>query len=388
MTTAVIVDVVRTAVGKGKPGGALSGTHPVELLAHVLREIVQRNGIDPAQVDTVGSDVNLYVGSTSFLAQEVTRQLGARAAALMLDGSEGEDLDRYAWDRYQLLRKDAAAAVVPVRYFRATTAGGSGSVPKDRSLLSLGGIEYVTATGATFGATTTTQPATARAAKAGKAFQVGRNQLRRFRDAPFDPSLEVTNDVPAAGGEDREDDDAFRERVRAFWLAARRGTLGAIEFGALTVPGVVSASAVESIDASVRPARIVTLYVADGSGVSNEALAARVREVLFEWRAAGIFVLVSSSVPSIVPVVLRLRFAANAQGTAALAETVRAAVFEFVNSLPVNATLLQGDLFAVLRRFASSGLFADQGSVVEPAGDVVPAPGTTLRTTLSDVSLV
>ena len=106
---------------------------------------------------------------------------------------------------------------------------------------------------------------------------------------------------------------ALRERVRAFWLAARRGTLGAIEFGALTVPGVVSASAVESIDASVRPARIVTLYVADGSGVSNEALAARVREVLFEWRAAGIFVLVSSSVPSIVPVVLRLRFAANAQ---------------------------------------------------------------------------
>ncbi|WP_420751740.1 thiolase family protein [Rhodococcus sp. O3] len=53
MTTAVIVDVVRTAVGKGKPGGALSGTHPVELLAHVLREIVQRNGIDPAQVDDV-----------------------------------------------------------------------------------------------------------------------------------------------------------------------------------------------------------------------------------------------------------------------------------------------------------------------------------------------
>ena len=53
MTTAVIVDVVRTAVGKGKPGGALSGTHPVELLAHVLRSLVERNGIDPAQVDDV-----------------------------------------------------------------------------------------------------------------------------------------------------------------------------------------------------------------------------------------------------------------------------------------------------------------------------------------------
>ncbi|MGW4018046.1 thiolase family protein [Rhodococcus ruber] len=59
MTNAVIVDVVRTAVGKGKPGGALSGTHPVELLAHVLREITARNDLDPALVDDViGGCVN------------------------------------------------------------------------------------------------------------------------------------------------------------------------------------------------------------------------------------------------------------------------------------------------------------------------------------------
>lgn len=352
---------------------------------HVL---ARARRIDPAQVDTEGSDVNLYVGSTSFLAQEVTRQLGSRIAALMLDGSEDEDLDRWAWDHYQLLRKDAAAAVVPVRYFRPTVTGGSGSIPKDRSLLSLSGIEYVTTTTGSFGVSDTSSTAVARAAKAGKAFQVGRNQIRRFRDAPFDPSIEVTNDVPAAGGEDREDDDALKERVRAFWLAARRGTLGAIEFGALAVPGVVSATAVESLDASVRPARIVTLFVADSSGVSNETLAARVREALFEWRAAGIFVLVSTSVPAIVPVRLRLRFLSSAQGTADLAETIRAAVFEYVNSLPVNATLRRSGLFAVLERFTSSGLDVDQGALVEPAGDVVPAPGTTLRTTLSDVSFV
>ncbi|MET8779105.1 acetyl-CoA C-acyltransferase [Nocardia sp. NPDC004654] len=53
MTNAVIVDAVRLASGKGKPGGALSGTHPVELLAHVLRALVSRNDLDPAQVDDV-----------------------------------------------------------------------------------------------------------------------------------------------------------------------------------------------------------------------------------------------------------------------------------------------------------------------------------------------
>ncbi|MFW0782953.1 thiolase family protein [Gordonia sp. CPCC 206044] len=53
MPEAVIVDVVRLASGKGKPGGALSETQPVELLAHVLRTLVSRNDLDPALVDDV-----------------------------------------------------------------------------------------------------------------------------------------------------------------------------------------------------------------------------------------------------------------------------------------------------------------------------------------------
>lgn len=53
MTTAVIVDVVRTASGKGKPGGRLSGIHPVDLLSRVLRSLVERNDLDPGMVDDV-----------------------------------------------------------------------------------------------------------------------------------------------------------------------------------------------------------------------------------------------------------------------------------------------------------------------------------------------
>src|SRR5258705_3307084 len=53
MRRAVIVDVLRTASGKGKPGGALSGIHPVERLATVLKALVERTGLDPAQVDDV-----------------------------------------------------------------------------------------------------------------------------------------------------------------------------------------------------------------------------------------------------------------------------------------------------------------------------------------------
>ncbi|QKT09424.1 thiolase family protein [Rhodococcus sp. W8901] len=53
MTNAVIVDAVRLASGKGKKGGALAGTHPVELLAEVLRSIIDRNDLDPVLVDDV-----------------------------------------------------------------------------------------------------------------------------------------------------------------------------------------------------------------------------------------------------------------------------------------------------------------------------------------------
>ncbi|MCW2937540.1 MAG: Acetyl-CoA C-acyltransferase [Actinomycetia bacterium] len=53
MRDAVIVEAVRTPIGKGRASGALAGVHPVELLAHTLRALVGRSGVDPALVDDV-----------------------------------------------------------------------------------------------------------------------------------------------------------------------------------------------------------------------------------------------------------------------------------------------------------------------------------------------
>ena len=50
---AVIVDAVRSPMGRGKADGALASLHPVDLLAQVLAALVQRTGIDPASVDDV-----------------------------------------------------------------------------------------------------------------------------------------------------------------------------------------------------------------------------------------------------------------------------------------------------------------------------------------------
>ncbi|MEU1179111.1 thiolase family protein [Streptomyces sp. NPDC005820] len=53
MRDAVVVEAVRTPIGKGRPNGSLAHVHPVELLAHTLRTLVERSGVDPALIDDV-----------------------------------------------------------------------------------------------------------------------------------------------------------------------------------------------------------------------------------------------------------------------------------------------------------------------------------------------
>jgi acetyl-CoA C-acetyltransferase len=73
MAEAYIVEAVRTPVGRRR--GGLSGVHPADLGAHVLRALVERSGVDPAAVedvvfgclDTVGPQAG-DVARTSWLA--------------------------------------------------------------------------------------------------------------------------------------------------------------------------------------------------------------------------------------------------------------------------------------------------------------------------------
>src|SRR5438477_4140504 len=73
MPEAVIVEAVRSPIGKRN--GSLSGTHPVDLLATVLQELVSRSGVDPGLVEDnitgcvsqVGEQ-SLNVGRNAWLA--------------------------------------------------------------------------------------------------------------------------------------------------------------------------------------------------------------------------------------------------------------------------------------------------------------------------------
>ena len=344
---------------------------------------IQRN-----VVDTEGSDANLFVGATSFMAGAISTQLAARLAAHFARSAIGEDLDRLLVDRWVLPRKGAAPAVGSVRFYRTSAAAGAGTVLVGTKVGTDDGIEYVTTTPALFSTGTLSVSADVRATRAGDTQQVGRYRLVRIYQPGviFDPSIQVINDEPTAGGEPREDDDDYRLRGQNAPASLARGTLQAIREGAVSTPGVATAMATEAIDGDLRPARVVLLSIADGSGLANRALGNEALRTVDDYRAAGIAVIATLSTPFLIGVRLKLAFIAGVS-TTILSDTVRRAVIAYVNSLPTGGALYRSNLNSLLARYQANGLIPNQSSIVDPTGDIFPPAGRTIRTTSDLVTL-
>jgi acetyl-CoA acetyltransferase family protein len=117
MHEAVIVDVIRTPSGRGKPGGQLSGTHPVDLLAGVLETLVQRNDLDPGLVDDVIGGCVSQIGEQGY---NVTRN--ALLAAGFPDTVPGTTVDRQCGSSQQAAMF-AAQGVMTGQYDVAIACG-------------------------------------------------------------------------------------------------------------------------------------------------------------------------------------------------------------------------------------------------------------------------
>ncbi len=87
MATAVIVDAVRTPLGRRN--GKLKDAHPVDLAAHTLAALVERNGLDPALVDDVIMGCVMQVGD-----QAINVGRNAALAAGFPESVVGTTIDR------------------------------------------------------------------------------------------------------------------------------------------------------------------------------------------------------------------------------------------------------------------------------------------------------
>ncbi len=99
---AYVIDAVRTPVGKR--GGSLSGQHPADLGAHVIKAAVERTGIDPEVVDDV---IFGCVDSIGPQAGNIARS--AWLAAGMPLGVPGTTVDRQCGSSQQAIHFGAQA---------------------------------------------------------------------------------------------------------------------------------------------------------------------------------------------------------------------------------------------------------------------------------------
>jgi len=117
MRRAVIVDVVRSPFGRGRPGGALDGVHPVDLYAGVLKELVRRTGVDPHLIEDVITGCVIQVAEQS---GNIGRQ--AVLAAGFPESVPAVTLDRKCGSAQQAL--DFAAQGVIAGAYDVVVAGG------------------------------------------------------------------------------------------------------------------------------------------------------------------------------------------------------------------------------------------------------------------------
>lgn len=117
MRDAVIVDAVRTPVGKGREGGGLSGIHPADLLARSITALVQRTGIDPGTVDDVIAGCVTQIGE-----QALNIGRTALLAAGFPDSVPGVTVDRQCGSSQQAVHF-AAHTVIAGGYDMAIASG-------------------------------------------------------------------------------------------------------------------------------------------------------------------------------------------------------------------------------------------------------------------------
>ncbi|MUL47996.1 thiolase family protein [Mycobacterium sp. CBMA293] len=114
---AVIVSAVRTPVGKGKASGGLYDVLPADLLAHTLRSVVERTGIDPVLVDDVIAGAVTQAGDQ---AANIARN--ALLGAGFPESVPGTTVDRQCGSSQQAI-SFAAQGVIAGSYDAVIAAG-------------------------------------------------------------------------------------------------------------------------------------------------------------------------------------------------------------------------------------------------------------------------
>jgi len=245
MRSAVIVDAVRTPAGRGKPGGALSGVHPVDLLAGVLEALIQRSALDPHLVEDVIGGCVTQAGEQ---AMNVTRQ--AVLAAGLPHEVPATTVDRQCGSSQQAAH--FAAQGVLAGTYEVVIACGVESMSRVPMFSSTAGAD-----------------------------PFGERLARRYPQGLVNQGVSAEL-IAARWKLDRLGLDEFAARSHALATAAAEAGAFARETLPVTVPGPDGDDVTVSRDETVRPGTTVEALGGLKPSFRNDATAARFPEIAWQ----------------------------------------------------------------------------------------------------------
>lgn len=333
-----------------------------------------------------GDITEMEQAAAAAMADHLTEYAASRVKSTFLDGASGDDLTTLADDRYNIQRLPANAATVSMTFTR-TSGALTGTIPAGTVVATqknnLGNeVQYVTESDLGWSAGVLTQNTDCICTQDGVIGNVAAGAINRLVTTGLFDTFTVTNAARAAGGTEEEDDDSLKGRCRSYYSTLRRGTLGALEFGAKTVAGVANASAQEPGDGTVQ------LFISDASGSSSPTLIDNVTTEIDNWRAAGVLVhVLGGSVTTVTGINVSLTLRA---GVVVQLADVQNAVAGRVNKLKIGE-----DLSPTLIKNAVASVDPDnilEVVVNSPAGTVSAVDGNgrrsiVLRTIPANVSV-
>ena len=357
-----------------------------ELLEIAMRAFYTNNPeIDPDVVRREGSDANLLAASAAAVGGAVSLKQKLAFDGLFILSAHGADLDTLIMDHYGLPRNEASSSLGTLRFTRTSAVAGAVSMNPGFRVRTTGQeiVTVETLGPVAFGVGDLgPHDVDAISVDTGLSQNVKAGKLTVPDTALPDGTILVTNQDLFAGGADRESDDHYRMRGIRFWKDVVKGTLGAIENGALTVAGISEATATELLTPEGIPYGVVSLVVGDQEGNGNDAMLAQFtgigQGVLKEYKCGGVYVITSVGAQLLVEIELEVTFAAGVNTTEKI-QLIKLVVAAHVNVGVSGQTLERATIIKAAK--SVQGVFLADGGVLVPGGDLVPLAHQRIMTT-------
>jgi uncharacterized phage protein gp47/JayE len=326
---------------------------------------------------------DLNVGSVArTMVESVGRELAVQELLMeniyrsaFIETAEGANLDKVV-ALVGVRRRPAGVATTQVRFTRAPGSTGRITIPVATVVADADGNRYATV------APLVLEPG--EPSRQVIAAAVSRSTPAVAAGALDRPEVliagvsRVTNEASAADAAAPETDDELRRRARGALAVAARGTLDALRFGLLSIPGVKDVAITEFPNGVAGEIKVDVAYETDDSDVE-----AQVGERIEDLRPAGVRVIPDRAASADVTVAVTLTLAGGgvpAADEAELLAGVESRLVEHIRKLPPAGTLRQAQAVLVAledpRIVDASFEFAMGGA---PAATVTAAAGTVLH---------